>query len=47
MPEDERPYIQIPLPPPECEEYFRKTKEKEEREKEKLDDNRGVIIIDI
>jgi len=45
--ESERPYIQIPLPPPEWEEYVRKTREQEEREKEELDENRGVIIIDI
>ena len=47
MGESERPYIQIPLPPPEWEEYVRKTREQEEREKEELDENRGVIIIDI
>ena len=45
MGENERPFIQIPLPPPEWEEYVRKTKEKEEQED--LDDDRGVIIIDI
>jgi len=47
MSEWERPYVQIPLPPPEWEEYVRKTREQEEQDKEDLDDNRGVIIIDI
>lgn len=45
MGEDERPYVQIPLPPPEWEEYIRRMKEKEEQED--LDDDRGVVIIDI
>jgi len=45
MDEYERPFVQIPLPPPEWEEYVRRTKEKEEQEE--LDDDRGVIIIDI
>lgn len=45
MGEDERPFVQIPLPPPEWEEYVRRTKEKEEQEE--LDDNPHVIIIDI
>tara|TARA_R110000824_G_scaffold380000_1_gene572220 strand:+ start:3996 stop:4133 length:138 start_codon:yes stop_codon:yes gene_type:complete len=45
MGEDERPFVQIPLPPPEWEEYARKMKEKEEQEE--LDESRGVIIIDI
>jgi len=46
MSEWERPYVQIPLPPPEWEEYIR-AKEQEQQEKENLDDDRGVIIIDI
>jgi len=45
MNEWERPYVQIPLPPPEWEEYVRRMKE--EQEQEKLDTDRGVIIIDI
>jgi len=45
MGEEERPFVQIPLPPPEWEEYIKKTKEQEE--KENLDNDRGVIIIDI
>jgi len=45
MSEWERPYVQIPLPPPEWEEYIRRMKEEEQQEK--LDDTRGVIIIDI
>jgi len=45
MDEREQPYIQIPLPPPEWEEYVRRMKE--EQEQEKLDTDRGVIIIDI
>lgn len=45
MSEWERPYVQIPLPPPEWEEHVRKMKEKEEQEE--LDESRGVIIIDI
>jgi hypothetical protein len=47
MNEWERPCVQVPLPPPEWEEHIRKMKENEQQEKEKLDDNRGVIIIDI
>ena len=47
MGENERPFVQIPLPPPEWEEYVRKTREQEEQDKEDLDDSRGVIIIDI
>ena len=47
MGEGERPFVQIPLPPPEWEEYVRRTKELEEQEKDHLDDDRGVIIIDI
>lgn len=47
MGEDERPFVQIPLPPPEWEEYIRRTRENEEQEKEDLDEKRGVIIIDI
>tara|TARA_Y100000034_G_scaffold45213_1_gene55610 strand:+ start:5966 stop:6145 length:180 start_codon:yes stop_codon:yes gene_type:complete len=43
--EREQPYIQIPLPPPEWEEYVRRMKE--EQEQEKLDTDHGVIIIDI
>ena len=44
MGETERPFVQIPLPPPEWEEYTRRMKD---QEKENLDDDRGVIIIDI
>tara|TARA_R100000008_G_C3492685_1_gene119538 strand:+ start:192 stop:338 length:147 start_codon:yes stop_codon:yes gene_type:complete len=48
MSEGERPSIQIPLPSEEdyrlYEEWIRK---KEQEEKELLDKNRGVIIIDI
>jgi hypothetical protein len=47
MNESERPFVQIPLPPPQWEEYVRKMKEQEEQEKETLDEDRGVIIIDI
>tara|TARA_R100001082_G_C4276676_1_gene122073 strand:+ start:418 stop:561 length:144 start_codon:yes stop_codon:yes gene_type:complete len=47
MGENDRPFVQIPLPPPEWEEYIRKAREQEEQDKEDLDDNRGVIIIDI
>jgi hypothetical protein len=47
MGEDERPFVQIPLPPPEWEEYVRRMKDHEQQEKENLDDDRGVIIIDI
>ena len=45
MGENERPFIQIPLPPPEWEEYVRRTKEKEEQED--LDEDARVIIIDV
>ena len=45
MGENERPYIQIPLPPPEWEEYVRRMKEEEAQEN--LDEDHGVIIIDI
>ena len=47
MGEWERPYIQIPLPPPEWEEYIRNKMKEDEQQKEKLDEDRGVIIIDI
>ena len=47
MGENERPFVQIPLPPPEWEEYVRKMKEKEKQDKEQLDDEPHVIIIDI
>jgi hypothetical protein len=47
MTEDERPFIQIPLPPPEWEDYARWAKEKDQQEKENVDEDRGVIIIDI
>ncbi len=47
MGENERPFVQIPLPPPEWQEYIKQTKEKEQQENEDLDDDRGVIIIDI
>tara|TARA_R110002110_G_scaffold313709_4_gene526971 strand:+ start:187 stop:327 length:141 start_codon:yes stop_codon:yes gene_type:complete len=46
MGQNERPRVQIPLPPPAWEEYIR-AKEQEQQEKENLDDDRGVIIIDI
>ena len=45
MGEEERPFVQIPLPPPGWEEHVRRMKEKEEQED--LDEDRGVIIIDI
>ena len=45
MDESERPYVQIPLAPPEWEEHIRKMKEQEE--KENLDDDQGVVIIEI
>ena len=45
--EEERPYVQIPLPPPEWEEYIRRMKDAEHQEREDLDNDRGVIIIDI
>ena len=47
MNENERPFVQIPLPPPEWEDHIRKMKENEQQEKEKLDEDRGVIIINI
>ena len=47
MNESERPYIRIPVAPPEWEEHIQKMKEWEQEEKEALDDSRGVIIIDI
>ena len=33
MPDEEQPFVQIPLPPPEWEEYIRRSKEKEEQDK--------------
>ena len=47
MSEWERPSVQIPLPPPGWEEYIQRAKEQEQQEKENLDNDRGVIIIDI
>ena len=47
MNESERPYVQVSVPPPEWEEYVERMKENEQQEKENLDDDRGVIIIDI
>ena len=46
-PQWERPYVQIPLPPPKWEEHIQRAKEQEQQEKEDLDNDRGVIIIDI
>lgn len=47
MGENERPFVQIPLPPPEWEEYVRRMRDQEQQEKENLDGDPGVIIIDI
>jgi hypothetical protein len=47
MGETEQPFVQIPLPPPEWEEYVKRAQEQEQQEKESLDDDRGVIILDI
>jgi len=44
----DRPYLQIPLPPPSwCDEEQRMKDEKEQEEKETLDDQPRVIILDI
>ena len=47
MGENERPFVQIPLPPPEWEEYVRRMKDQKQQEEENLDDAPAVIIIDI
>tara|TARA_R110000824_G_scaffold70719_8_gene181289 strand:- start:3120 stop:3278 length:159 start_codon:yes stop_codon:yes gene_type:complete len=52
MSENERPYIQIPLPPPEWVEYQQRLEEEERRKKEQeeektIDIDGNVIIIDI
>tara|TARA_R100000008_G_scaffold77353_1_gene57725 strand:+ start:930 stop:1070 length:141 start_codon:yes stop_codon:yes gene_type:complete len=45
---DEQPYLQIPLPPPEwCEEQQRAKEQSEKEDKEVLDEQPRVIIIDI
>ena len=36
MGETEQPFVQIPLPPPEWEEYVRRAQEQEQQEKESL-----------
>ena len=49
MSENERPYLEIPVPPPEWIEYQQRLKEeKEKRESEEtIDIDGNVIIIDI
>jgi len=52
MSENERPYIQIPVPPPEWVEYQHRLKEEERRKKAQeeektLDIDGNVVIIDI
>tara|TARA_Y100000034_G_C6607955_1_gene264686 strand:+ start:182 stop:340 length:159 start_codon:yes stop_codon:yes gene_type:complete len=52
MSENERPYLEIPLPPPEWIEYHQRLKEEDEKRKNKeseksIDIDGNVIIIDI
>ena len=44
---EDRPALQIPLPPPEWKEYIRKMEEQKKEEEEDIDGNDRVVILDL